>query len=137
MNLKVVLVFFVIIFQKKCSARQTSLELKKVFVDLANSLMERAQSVTILRLKTSKEESDPVSFKSIAAIPHIVARIPLKLKKFELETDAIVSLNSVASYDVLENSVFVSAVSSMVKQIIVFLHGETTFDDLKKLTRFQ
>lgn len=134
MHSKVIFAVFVIILQRKCSARQTSPEFKKVFLDLANSLTKREHTVTVFRFKTPKEKTDPVFFTSIAAIPHIVAVIPSKPFKFELKTNAIVSLNSVASYEVFERNVLRSQVSSMVNQVIYFLHSETTFDDLRKIS---
>lgn len=121
MNLKFYFAVFVIAFEEMFSSHgltnRVNRGLQKVFSDIAQNLMERQKMLTVFYFKALGESLESASFESIASIPHLVADITQsqeKEEKFELETSAIVSLESVQSLNSFNERISFAPTFSMI-----------------------
>lgn len=71
------------------------IEFHEVFREIAQSLAERHQSVAILENKNSGEAFHSDLFSSIASIPRVVVRVTSNTTRLELNSSALISVNSV------------------------------------------
>lgn len=137
MKVNIILAVFVVFgeAQNFSQDKKKNSGLQKAFSDIAEFLTERRKIFTIFNFKTSSESSDAAPFAATATIPHIVVKIPHKFNEFELQTSALLSIDSVASLPIFMKFAFLSPVFSVSSdQLIVHLrHG--TVEDLKSLQK--
>lgn len=99
--------------------------LQKAFVNISKALGQKNRLVTVVVDNSSRNKTSMASFTSLAEIPHIVASFDPECKNFSLKSSAIVSLNTMASFEAFNKRTRLPSTFSMQQQLFIHIENGT------------
>lgn len=138
MNFHLTLVFFVGFYKVEeilCNPKRNAL--KKAFSDITDSLMQKNRFVSVIMSDFSDNNIKSAITAATAGIPHVnfEKRFVNEMSPYELNSSAIVSLDSVASMKVFNNRTNLFDFFSMPQQLIIFCQ-DGTFKKIETIPAF-
>lgn len=103
--------------------------LQMAFVNISKVLARQNNLLTVLVHAALKGNTSSGTFAYLPGIPHIVARFENESGKFNLNSNAIVFMDSVASLKTFNNRKLLPLTYSMEQQVIIHFQ-DGTFDEI-------
>lgn len=106
--------------------------LKRAFVNVSKALALQNNLLTVLVHAALKGNTSSGSFAYLPGIPHVVARFENESGMFNLNSNAIVFMDSVASLKTFNNRKLLPFTYSMEQQVIIHFQ-DGTFDEIAEI----
>lgn len=110
-----------------CKVESISIDLKSMqtaFINISEALKQQ-NHVEIVVDSVFGKKTDFAPFASFAGIPHIVAKFDSKMREFQINSSAIVSLNSIESLESFNSRTSLHVTLSMSQQLIIHCQDAT------------
>lgn len=136
MKFFVVVVIFIAFCKIDSVLLVPKLSLQKAFVNISKTLARRNHLVSIVSVGGPEDQGDLTSLVPFADKPHVVAKFDSESKKFQLNSSALVLLDSVESLAKFNKRVILPSTFSTSQQLFIYCQ-DGTFDKIAELNTWR